>query len=248
MRVIDSLSNGLCISVCFPSRSYNYDLAFRCAPYTHCMLHLSVVSWPAQVKVWWRGPGEPLTSCQDPAGPDVASVISVISVSCAGLFADTNYVLANYKTEQCKRPPRLCRQGYACPSFHNTRDKRRSPKKFKYRFVLPSRHFPAKWSFPVGPVVSGTERLTSVEKVWFSFLWNYFLHNRREALTNELCCLPRSTPCPNVKHGDDWGDPTQCENGENCPYCHTRTEQQFHPEVLLQPSFIHIAFWGKLRW
>ncbi|XP_048757730.2 RING finger protein unkempt homolog isoform X3 [Ostrea edulis] len=86
---------------------------------------------------------------------------------------DTNYVLANYKTEPCKRPPRLCRQGYACPSYHNTRDRRRSPKKCKYR----------------------------------------------------------STPCPNVKHGDDWGDPTQCESGDNCAYCHTRTEQQFHPEI-----------------
>ena len=42
----------------------------------------------------------------------------------------------------------------------------------------------------------------------------------------------RSTPCPNVKHGDDWSDPTQCENGDNCAYCHTRTEQQFHPEVI----------------
>ncbi|XP_029651049.1 RING finger protein unkempt isoform X3 [Octopus sinensis] len=86
---------------------------------------------------------------------------------------DTGYVLANYKTEQCKRPPRLCRQGYACPQFHNSRDRRRSPKKFRYR----------------------------------------------------------STPCPNVKHGDDWGDPAQCENGDNCSYCHTRTEQQFHPEI-----------------
>ncbi|KAJ8319017.1 hypothetical protein KUTeg_004108 [Tegillarca granosa] len=86
---------------------------------------------------------------------------------------DTNYVLANYKTEQCKRPPRLCRQGYACPSYHNSRDRRRSPKKIKYR----------------------------------------------------------STPCPNVKHGDDWGDPMQCESGDNCAYCHTRTEQQFHPEI-----------------
>ncbi|KAI0237854.1 hypothetical protein LSAT2_011558 [Lamellibrachia satsuma] len=86
---------------------------------------------------------------------------------------DTNYVLANYKTEPCKRPPRLCRQGYACPSYHNSRDKRRSPKTHKYR----------------------------------------------------------STPCPHVKHGDDWGDPSQCDNGDNCPYCHTRTEQQFHPEI-----------------
>ncbi|CAD5112867.1 DgyrCDS2079 [Dimorphilus gyrociliatus] len=86
---------------------------------------------------------------------------------------ETEYVLANYKTELCKRPPRLCRQGFACPSYHNARDKRRCPHTHKYR----------------------------------------------------------STPCPNVKHGDDWGDPAQCENGEQCQYCHTRTEQQFHPEI-----------------
>lgn len=41
----------------------------------------------------------------------------------------------------------------------------------------------------------------------------------------------RSSPCPNVKHGDEWGDPGKCENGDACQYCHTRTEQQFHPEV-----------------
>ncbi|KAI5723598.1 hypothetical protein M8J76_008524 [Diaphorina citri] len=88
-------------------------------------------------------------------------------------WQDTNYVLSNYKTEQCKRPPRLCRQGYACPQFHNSRDKRRSPRTFKYR----------------------------------------------------------STPCPNVKHGDEWGEPANCESGDLCQYCHTRTEQQFHPEI-----------------
>ncbi|XP_047498642.1 RING finger protein unkempt homolog isoform X2 [Penaeus chinensis] len=88
-------------------------------------------------------------------------------------WQDTSYVLANYKTEQCKRPPRLCRQGYACPQYHNSRDRRRSPKKYKYR----------------------------------------------------------STACPNVKHGDEWGEPSNCENGDACQYCHTRTEQQFHPEI-----------------
>ncbi|KAK2716494.1 hypothetical protein QYM36_006847, partial [Artemia franciscana] len=88
-------------------------------------------------------------------------------------WQDSVYVLANYKTEQCKKPPRLCRQGYACPQFHNNKDRRRTPRKFKYR----------------------------------------------------------STPCPNVKHGDDWGDPTLCDSGDNCSYCHTRTEQQFHPEI-----------------
>lgn len=41
----------------------------------------------------------------------------------------------------------------------------------------------------------------------------------------------RSTPCPSVKHGDEWGEPSKCESGDSCQYCHSRTEQQFHPEV-----------------
>ncbi|KAL4119630.1 hypothetical protein QTP88_012426 [Uroleucon formosanum] len=88
-------------------------------------------------------------------------------------WQDTNFVLSNYKTDQCQRPPRLCRQGYACPQYHNSRDKRRNPRKYKYR----------------------------------------------------------STPCPSVKHGDEWGEPSNCESGDSCAYCHTRTEQQFHPEI-----------------
>ncbi|XP_054247276.1 putative E3 ubiquitin-protein ligase UNKL [Indicator indicator] len=88
-------------------------------------------------------------------------------------WQDTNFVLAGYKTEQCTKPPRLCRQGYACPHYHNSRDRRRNPRKFKYR----------------------------------------------------------STPCPSVKHGDEWGEPSRCENGDSCQYCHSRTEQQFHPEI-----------------
>ncbi|XP_051036712.1 RING finger protein unkempt homolog isoform X1 [Phodopus roborovskii] len=88
-------------------------------------------------------------------------------------WQETAYVLGNYKTEPCKKPPRLCRQGYACPYYHNSKDRRRSPRKHKYR----------------------------------------------------------SSPCPNVKHGDEWGDPGKCENGDSCQYCHTRTEQQFHPEI-----------------
>jgi hypothetical protein len=41
----------------------------------------------------------------------------------------------------------------------------------------------------------------------------------------------RSTPCPHVKQSDEWIDPTVCDAGDGCKYCHTRTEQQFHPEV-----------------
>ncbi|XP_075942505.1 putative E3 ubiquitin-protein ligase UNKL isoform X1 [Anarhichas minor] len=88
-------------------------------------------------------------------------------------WQDSNFVLANYKTDQCTKPPRLCRQGYACPHYHNSRDRRRNPRKFKYR----------------------------------------------------------STPCPNVKHGDEWGEPSKCDSGDSCQYCHSRTEQQFHPEI-----------------
>uniref|UniRef100_A0A8C2YAC2 Unk like zinc finger n=1 Tax=Coturnix japonica TaxID=93934 RepID=A0A8C2YAC2_COTJA len=88
-------------------------------------------------------------------------------------WQDTNFVLAGYKTEQCTKPPRLCRQGYACPHYHNSRDRRRSPRTFKYR----------------------------------------------------------STPCPSVKHADEWGEPSRCESGDSCQYCHSRTEQQFHPEI-----------------
>eukprot|EP00731_Ephydatia_muelleri_P038743 Em0888g3a len=48
-------------------------------------------------------------------------------------WQDSSFVLTYYKTEQCRRPPRLCRQGYACPFFHNNKDRRRSPKCYKYR-------------------------------------------------------------------------------------------------------------------
>lgn len=44
--------------------------------------------------------------------------------------------------------------------------------------------------------------------------------------------LCRSTPCPSVKLNDEWSDPAHCDRGDSCPYCHTRTEQQFHPEVI----------------
>ncbi|XP_021574385.1 putative E3 ubiquitin-protein ligase UNKL [Carlito syrichta] len=88
-------------------------------------------------------------------------------------WQDANFVLGSYKTEQCPKPPRLCRQGYACPHYHNSRDRRRNPRRFQYR----------------------------------------------------------STPCPSVKHGDEWGEPSRCDGGDSCQYCHSRTEQQFHPEI-----------------
>ncbi|KAF3853072.1 hypothetical protein F7725_013760 [Dissostichus mawsoni] len=77
------------------------------------------------------------------------------------------------ESQLCKKPPRLCRQGYACPYFHNSKDRRRSPHKHKYRAL----------------------------------------------------------PCPAVKQSEEWGDPSKCEGAESCQYCHTRTEQQFHPEI-----------------
>lgn len=34
-----------------------------------------------------------------------------------------------------------------------------------------------------------------------------------------------------MKHGEEWGEPGNCDSGDLCSYCHTRTEQQFHPEI-----------------
>ena len=48
-----------------------------------------------------------------------------------------------------------------------------------------------------------------------------------------LCtsCDFRSTPCSLVKPDEEWGELSACEAGEHCGSSHTRTEQQFHPEV-----------------
>lgn len=117
--------------------------------------------------------------------------------------ADHSFVLTYYKTDSCKRPPRLCRQGYACPFYHNNKDRRRSPKHYKYRCV-------------------GRQHALC----------------RVTACVMLLCSQPpvhmyvcRSTPCPHVKINDEWGDPVHCDSGDSCSYCHSRTEQQFHPEV-----------------
>ena len=77
--------------------------------------------------------------CHVRRSDETASVCTCVCVhmcqNCLDFFADSSFVLTYYKTEQCRRPPRLCRQGYACPFFHNNKDRRRSPKCYKYRYV-----------------------------------------------------------------------------------------------------------------
>lgn len=62
-------------------------------------------------------------------------------------------------------------------------------------------------------------------KLYFHILFSLFLCGYYSL------SFGRSTPCPSVKHGDEWGEPSNCESGDSCQYCHTRTEQQFHPEI-----------------
>lgn len=50
-------------------------------------------------------------------------------------WQEATFVLRSYKTEPCLKPPRLCRQGYACPHFHSSRDRRRNPRTFPYRWA-----------------------------------------------------------------------------------------------------------------
>lgn len=91
---------------------------------------------------------------------------------------DNNYVLSHYKTELCKKPPRLCRQGYACPYYHNSKDRRRSPHKHKYRcsiaswiikiFVVEDVSFFPYW----GPVLTTTFVCSSATERCHVQLWN----------------------------------------------------------------------------
>lgn len=57
------------------------------------------------------------------------------------------------------------------------------------------------------------------------------IKKRFDCFYDRIFCISRSTPCPHVKQSDEWIDPTVCEANDSCKYCHTRTEQQFHPEV-----------------
>lgn len=125
---------------------------------------------------------------------------------------DNNYVLSHYKTELCKKPPRLCRQGYACPYYHNSKDRRRSPHKHKYRCSI---------------TLKKDKHLKFMCCLWM-------------CLTKFSLRRHRALPCPAVKQSEEWGDPSKCEGAEGCQYCHTRTEQQFHPEVCLRPYRIVI--------
>ena len=70
-----------------------------------------------------------------------------------------------YKTESCKKQPRFCRQGYACPHYHNAKDRRRNPKKFKYR------------STPCPIVKKVGEDWQDPQKVEFLIFLDYFEFN-----------------------------------------------------------------------
>jgi hypothetical protein len=82
--------------------------------------------YPTCLIIQWIHCSSPPTMCECVAGPPNGGISSL---------TESSFVLTYYKTEPCKRPPRLCRQGYACPFYHNNKDRRRSPRHFKYRSV-----------------------------------------------------------------------------------------------------------------
>jgi hypothetical protein len=54
----------------------------------------------------------------------------------------------------------------------------------------------------------------------------------------------RPTACSKAKKGDDWLETFNCEKDDNCEYCHSKTEQQFHSKVRVK---IFILFKKKLK-
>jgi len=83
-------------------------------------------------------------------------------------------------------------------------------------------------------IVDEIRRYLNTSKT-FDFFWK-----KKQKLLDWIESI-RSTPCPHVKQSDEWIDPTVCESGDNCKYCHTRTEQQFHPEVT---KIVDWEFWN----
>ena len=115
---------------------------------------------------------------------------------------ETAYVLANYKTELCKRPPRFCRQGYACPQYHNGKDRRRSPKIFKYRSTpCPNTRQGDEWVDP-----SKCEQGDSCP----------YCHSRTEQQFHPE--IFKSTKCKDIQ------DTGYCPRGAFCAFAHNEEE------------------------
>lgn len=58
-----------------------------------------------------------------------------------------------------------------------------------------------------------------------------YYHNEKDRRRSPSVYIYSSASCPFVKLNSEWLSPSLCENGDKCVFCHTRTEQQFHPEI-----------------
>ncbi|CAN7990719.1 unnamed protein product, partial [Ixodes hexagonus] len=56
-------------------------------------------------------------------------------------------------------------------------------------------------------------------------------HDRRDRRRSPACNQYSSTPCPSVRQGTEWTAAGRCAEGDQCGFCHGRTEQKFHPEI-----------------
>ena len=88
--------------------------------------------WRRREECWWTIQDGKVLDYYSALPPSLPPSLDKYSFT-VYFFAESSFVLTYYKTEPCKRPPRLCRQGYACPFYHNNKDRRRTPKKSKYR-------------------------------------------------------------------------------------------------------------------
>ena len=141
-------------------------------------------------------------------------------------WLDTTYVLANYKTEQCKKPPRLCRWIQS--------------QLFIFIIIVWSWSGPYPACHMINCLLPINAQSWCSVRIKFNSYYYYYprqgyacpqFHNNKDRRRSPKKYKYRSTPCPAVKTADEWGDPINCDAGDACQYCHTRTEQQFHPEI-----------------
>ena len=71
-----------------------------------------------------------------------------------------------------------------------------------------------------------------------------YIHEEREKRRAPSTGGYRPKACPNVKKENKYGVPSDCVEGNECTYCHTRVELQFHPEIYKTKSCKDMDYTG----
>ncbi|CAI2346585.1 unnamed protein product [Caenorhabditis sp. 36 PRJEB53466] len=146
-----------------------------------------------------------------------------------------------YKTAQCSHPNDehgdCIKNGVHCAYAHTNDEKRPIPQNVDMN-LNPNGRQPGfvktaeEWLSP--DYVLSHYKTTLCQVASLSCRQGYAcsgFHNSKDRRRSPAQFFYKSTPCPAARGYNEWLSPESCKAGDTCPYCHTRTEQQFHPDV-----------------